>query len=229
MDASPIRPLDREPNAGEVLDIVAVAEQYWLLTGWARVAESRRWGYLEGALADGRIFTRVIANQFNADAFDHHEGFGWSGFVINLTRHWPYVQGETVRFLCMKSGELLFEYDVPDVAIPAPIPTPEKMDVRDFLSARGPPAVDFDLRRLQLYAEAFAASAGKEEFVRRAYWYILNRHADEEGIRSYVGLMARGTSPLSVLKALYDSDERKKTPGLSLVEPGDRCFPFHPE
>src|SRR3984957_9598390 len=181
MSGSLTKSLSQEFGMGTVLDATVTAESHWLLAGWVEVTEPHKWAYLAGKTADGRTFTKIIADRFSADAFQRQKGCGWIGFEVNLARFWPKVRGETLRFLCMKSDALVFEYDVPDLDLPERAQNRRHIDVRDFVLSRHLQKSEFSLGKLRLYLDGFVLTAGVEEFVRRAYVYILGREADRRG------------------------------------------------
>ena len=211
-DASNARPLqtektalerfDDDAEAGAILYVSVEPETAWRLKGRAAPREPRRWGHLAGAIGDGEFFVFAIANLFDADAFRRREGYGWIGFDIDLSPHWASVSGHTVRFVCMKSGAPVFEYDAPVLDAFPPAKSRRRMEARAFaLDARARREA-IDPQQLRLYVEAFAVRNGLEEFVRRAHRYALQRDADGPELASHCERLAAGTPVATVFASV---------------------------
>ncbi len=218
-----------ELEAGAVLDIEVTVPKPWLLEGWASAAKPRTFAYIAGRAESGPILSYAIANRYNADAFEKNIGYGWCGFSIDLTRIWPQVRGATLIFSCMKSAKPIFDYDVPDVAIPRSADERSKLGIRDFVLRGRQDRAAMSIFQLELIVAAFITKRGPREFVQRAHFYIFGREADPEEQRKLTEQVENGRSGCDVLNDLIASGEYRSTPRSPLALPGDAAFPFYAE
>ncbi len=216
-----------EIEAGAVVDAAVKAEPPWRLSGWAEVGEAQTWAHLALQGADGGPLLHVIANRFSDDAFARGIGFGWIGFAVDLAPRWSLVRGRTLSARCMKSGELVFEYDVPDDDLHNPVAPEVETSVAELILAERTIRPEFSFAQLDLYLDRFVSDEGAEEFVRRSYVYVLEREVDPDGLRAYLDDLRAGVPPRAVLQTIFDSPERREKPRGRLALPGEAAFPFY--
>jgi hypothetical protein len=224
-----------ELEAGPVVDFVVNVAPAYVVDGWAITSDRRCWAYMS-CRVEHKTIAYDIAKRFNQEAMEQGLGYGWCGYSLDLLGSWDLVRGKTIQVACVKSGQILFEYDVPyeetdDVAQRRPhlVRTVVEIDVGQLLHSTDNALAEFNFETLGLYVHKFIANYGPREFVSRAYEYLLERPADTQGFENYVRALEEGLVPTHILTALYHSNERRMKPRQPIALPGDAQFPFYPE
>ncbi len=194
------------------------------IEGWAFDSSAPFRPLTVGVRADGKTVAQGVANRYRWDLADAGCGTGWCAFRLKLCG-----RPSRMRRANLSLWDMPQQIEIHQVGTLPLAPDVEPvLSILDEIVAADPTRVG-SIEQLRGCGSAFSefiASRGVTEFVRAAYVYVLGRPADESGLASYAAMVGDGSlSPYGMLRALYDSEEFRSSPG-PLIAPTESGFVF---
>ena len=192
--------------------------------GWAVDVEAPLTALHVSVVLDGTEIASGLAHRFRRDLMESDCGTGWCAFRLKVSAVSVDLHSATLVLIEQATGAHLHVNSSISSAIDQePIPDDiEKVCSDDPTIIQG----TWQLRGCERIMMSHIRKHGVEDFVRRAYVYVLNRPADIVGLTQYSRSIRQSLlTPVGILEALADSEEfRNQT--RQLIAPNASGFPF---